>query len=313
LPDLLSLLPELRAAISLRLVNLMPLEDLMLHPLSRIQLRDYMESEYAAESFYFLDDVEAFHSLTAQSSNPVTSVSPAGLRARKILETYIGAKGHGAPSEVNLPAQVAEELRTALEGDSFSPMVFEQAREEISRLVTTDTLPRFFKMPAFNDLRTILQAYEPEHRFATRVERDAAIASTAEDARRASRAKRYSSNAAVNAEAREMEAERAVQGYLEKKTSNESFAGNVRRLSKTMAGEVFAASDALSRGAESEMVIGRAEAALVNDGPPVPETTNESIDRSPIESKAASVDDGWLHKVQKAGAELPETKNLLFC
>ena len=95
--------------------------------------------------------------------------------AQAIVRKYVGAiGGAGASSgfdgvktaeqEVNLPDAVAQRLRSRMEHavstkGRAAPLdtgIFDEARSEIDRLVSQDTLPRFLTSTAFRELRTRL-------------------------------------------------------------------------------------------------------------------------------------------------------------
>lgn len=97
-------------------------------------------------------------------------------RAQAIISKFIGG---GAEQELNLPDHVSKKVHADFAANAYSASLFNQARAEVLRLVTLDTLPRFVKSAAFAALRTRYGAY-PVNIFPTAAERDAALLQAAE-------------------------------------------------------------------------------------------------------------------------------------
>ena len=96
-------------------------------------------AEWATESLTFLED-------TFQWISKFTEVSPAtrAARARKIVRLYVA---HGAVSEINIDARmrsaVVEAVMGAKDAEAVPRSVFDEARQEVARILSNGAAARF--------------------------------------------------------------------------------------------------------------------------------------------------------------------------
>ncbi|CAK4493412.1 unnamed protein product [Aphanomyces euteiches] len=139
------------------------LQNVMAHPTARSFLVEFCTAEFSDENVLFLLDVERFTSLTTTTDHRDA--------ARHIVETYIQAN---APKQVNIDHRMREaieahyaksmsssavDLKEARDTIDMSNAMFDAAREEITRLVTKDTFPRFKRAPQFQTMLNTFGTY----------------------------------------------------------------------------------------------------------------------------------------------------------
>jgi len=106
----------------------------------------HLEHEFGIESMFFLED-------TAQWIYTYHDVAPAVrlARARKIYKTYVD---HNSPFAINVPSHLSLALQSALLGADVDPIMFDQARNEVARLLERGAVARFVATSAFKESRT---------------------------------------------------------------------------------------------------------------------------------------------------------------
>lgn len=134
------------------------LASVLRHALLTQRFQAFLEAEHSDENFLFCLDVERFR---AASSDGEATMGDEGRRrlAKHIYERYIQAN---ASKEINLPSNVRAAIVASVGklGDADDPGVslFDAAWDEIMRLMTKDSFPRFKKSPMF---QSVLDSLDP--------------------------------------------------------------------------------------------------------------------------------------------------------
>ncbi|KAG7390914.1 hypothetical protein PHYPSEUDO_006398 [Phytophthora pseudosyringae] len=112
----------------------------------------FLESEHSDENFLFFLDIEKFRVIEDDDERRAT--------AKHIRERYIHPD---APKEVNLPAGIRDGLMEQMEKQSPTDVVeatlFDEACNEIMRLMVKDSFPRFKKSPHFQKVIDMLDPH----------------------------------------------------------------------------------------------------------------------------------------------------------
>ena len=102
----------------------------------RSQLRNFCAKEYCTENIDFWVAVEEFRATSRRCSGDIVT-RPLG---QNIYATFVQP---GAHREVNLPSHIAQTIHAAAKEGSFFVEFFDEAQEEIFRLLDHDKFPRF--------------------------------------------------------------------------------------------------------------------------------------------------------------------------
>ncbi|KAJ0409431.1 hypothetical protein P43SY_002321 [Pythium insidiosum] len=114
------------------------------------RFQTFLEAEHSDENFTFCLDVQTFRSAARGERFEL---------ATYIMQRYIVP---GSPKEVNLPATIRDSLilslKTFIPTDEVPTTFYDSANDEIMRLMTKDSFPRFKKSPLFQG---VLDALDP--------------------------------------------------------------------------------------------------------------------------------------------------------
>ncbi|GLE00226.1 hypothetical protein PINS_up008953 [Pythium insidiosum] len=114
------------------------------------RFQTFLEAEHSDENFTFCLDVQTFRGAVRGERYEL---------ATYIMQRYIVP---GSPKEVNLPATIRDTLIAALKAltptDEVPTTFYDTANDEIMRLMTKDSFPRFKKSPLFQG---VLDALDP--------------------------------------------------------------------------------------------------------------------------------------------------------
>jgi CRP-like cAMP-binding protein len=138
------------------------LSSVLRHTLLTQRFQAFLEAEHSDENFLFCLDVERYRA-TGECASPSEKdkecVDERRRLARHICERYIQAN---APKEVNLPSHVRAGVMASVsrlgEADDPGLPLFDAAWDEIMRLMTKDSFPRFKKSPLF---QSVLDSLDP--------------------------------------------------------------------------------------------------------------------------------------------------------
>ncbi|KAL7683393.1 putative cyclic nucleotide-binding domain, rmlC-like jelly roll, RGS domain, RGS domain superfamily [Plasmopara halstedii] len=121
------------------------------HGTLALRFRTFLESEHSEENYLFFLDIEKFRQIEDKSERREVSIY--------IFERYIQP---GAPKEVNLPAVIRDDIMDQMGKlsalDTVEPTFYNEACDEIMRLMGKDSFLRFKKSFHFQN---IVEALDP--------------------------------------------------------------------------------------------------------------------------------------------------------
>jgi len=166
--ELVNLVPTFRAHVALRVVdperagydavvNFSKANDL---------LHEHQKSEYAEEAWLFWRDSSAWvkEATEAEFHGMATEEHKASMleKAQELMETYVK---EGSMQQINIPSDCQKRLLAIVEKGEIDKTLWDEARQEMRKLVERDTLPRFRKGEKFKQLVKELGAYAEELQF----------------------------------------------------------------------------------------------------------------------------------------------------
>jgi hypothetical protein len=127
--------------------------EVVLEPWAPKTFLDFLHAEHNDENFFFFQETEAFRALEGKVPKAPSDdllLLPGDVRAdlpryvHEIIETFVR---ENAPRQVNISATQREKLlndvKAALEAQGYDADVFEEAQNEVKRLMQLDAWPRF--------------------------------------------------------------------------------------------------------------------------------------------------------------------------
>lgn len=126
------------------------LASVLRHTVLTQRYRTFLQAEHSDENFLFCMDVEEFRAAVGEERNQI---------AQDMHQQYIQAN---SPKEVNLPAiirdAVIDKLKKLTPDEILPTDFYDPAWDEIMRLMTKDSFPRFKKSPLF---QSVLDTLDP--------------------------------------------------------------------------------------------------------------------------------------------------------
>lgn len=128
--------------------------EVALEPWAPKTFLDFLHAEHNDENFFFFQETEAFKALKGKTvSKPPPEdflILPGSVRSdvrryvHEIVKTFVQ---EDAPRQVNISAtqreKLLEDVKAALEAQGYDDSVFEEAQNEVKRLMQQDSWPRF--------------------------------------------------------------------------------------------------------------------------------------------------------------------------
>lgn len=124
------------------------------HPQCLEAFSKHLDLEYSGENLKFYHTVNGFHDFCRKCTTRRLKE-----RANEISHQFIT---EDAPEQVNIPARQREDLLAVLASDSYDATVFDEAQEEVVKLMGADSFKRFKKTQQFLEILEALGCYKNE-------------------------------------------------------------------------------------------------------------------------------------------------------
>eukprot|EP00462_Mataza_sp_D1_P006987 CAMPEP_0175122586 /NCGR_PEP_ID=MMETSP0087-20121206/1796_1 /TAXON_ID=136419 /ORGANISM="Unknown Unknown, Strain D1" /LENGTH=644 /DNA_ID=CAMNT_0016404235 /DNA_START=23 /DNA_END=1957 /DNA_ORIENTATION=+ len=125
-----------------------PLVAVLLHPAGRVYFEKHVLDEFSSENLEFWKEAGHFEAL------PANKLAAEG---KRLLEVYIAP---GSPHMVNIPSSDVKIITQAVECGRVTSSTFKAARNEILKLMSTDSYKRFKKSAMFTELLQTVGSYD---------------------------------------------------------------------------------------------------------------------------------------------------------